>query len=219
MVASAGMPPLHEWWPERSNTTLSEVIAIMWHGPSRKMSIQTAGGVHSWQFEPGQVSNASGAPWCDKAKASGAGGCSTVSGWEPSWQVPNAGDFLTLSPLVGYTYNVANSSQVTTHDLSVFAASNKAITEFDGEGGHIYERVKLIRKPGSDRLLAANSDAFHSSGCRAGPRLSECELSYSGDDYFNVHNTLQVVLEAGPLTSSNMHGDAAHSSHHPASQA
>ena len=227
MLASEGMPPLHAWWPSRSNTTLSEVIAIFWHGPSRLMSLQTSAGVHSWQFEPARVRNATGESWCDRARAhaaaadagktrnssdsangwSGNRECSAIEGWAVDWQTPNAGDYLTLSPLVGYTYNIANSTGVQTRHLDIYAASNKAITEFDGGGGHSYDSVRLIRKPGSDRLLAANSDAFHSSGCRRGPHLANCELSWSGDDFFNVHNTLQILLEAAPAA-----GDP-HSSH------
>ena len=53
----------------------------------------------------------------------------------------------------------------------------------DGECGHTYRRVRLIRRPGPDPLLiASNADAFHSSDCAQGPLLEECELSNMMDD-------------------------------------
>eukprot|EP00937_MAST-01D_sp_MAST-1D-sp2_P005933 g5933.t1 len=40
------------------------------------------------------------------------------------------------------------------------------------------------------RLLAANLDTFHSMSCARGPTVEDCEFSFVGDDYLNVHNRL-----------------------------
>jgi hypothetical protein len=109
---------------------------------------------------------------------------------------------------------VANSSLVSVVDVAIHTAPNKAITEFDGQGGHRYERVIIDRAEGSNKLLAANSDAFHSSGCRSGPSIVDCSFGFTGDDYFNIHNTMQIVLNVSrvPRSSSSKRRHASSSS-------
>ena len=74
-------------------------------------------------------------------------------------------------------------------------------TEFDGQGGHVYRNVRLVRRPASSAsppsdptpLVACNADCFHSSGVQRGPQLLDSELSFCIDDYINVHSRVQVV--------------------------
>jgi hypothetical protein len=148
------------------------------------MSLLNPAGVHTWGFAPTGIVADPMAP-----------NASLIQGWDFDWQLPAEGDFLTIMPLTGYTVNVANSSTVALHDLSIYAAPNKAITELDGPGSHSYTRIYLGRRPGDNvSLLAANSDAFHSAGTRLGPTLRNSEFGWCGDDFFNIHSTLQILL-------------------------
>ena len=40
----------------------------------------------------------------------------------------------------GFTYTIANSSEVTTQDVGVHAGGYMAVAEMDGEGRHVCER-------------------------------------------------------------------------------
>lgn len=82
--------------------------------------------------------------------------------------------------------------------VSIYSAGNMAITEFQGGGGNHYNNVFLVPR-GPTTPLASNADGFHSSGMRHGPTLSNVSMLNLLDDYFNVHNTFQIVAKrAGP---------------------
>lgn len=101
----------------------------------------------------------------------------------------------------GYTYLLHNATRVTSINITIHAASFMGFTEFDGRGGHVYQGCRLVRQPpnfaqrwGSNSVTpmwAANADAFHSSGVKNGPTLDNVELSFSVDDFVNVHSRLQ----------------------------
>ena len=64
--------------------------------------------------------------------------------------------------------------------------------------GNHYNNVFLVPR-GPTTPLASNADGFHSSGMRHGPTLSNVSMLNLLDDYFNVHNTFQIVAKrAGP---------------------
>lgn len=93
------------------------------------------------------------------------------------------------------TIELKNSDNMTFEDITVYAASGFAIGENYGEGGNIYRRIKQIRRPGTDRLLASNADGIHSGGVKKGPLIEDCIFSYAGDDLLNIRGFYDVVLE------------------------
>ena len=127
----------------------------------------------------------------------------------PGAKPPRKGDKLTVVVRKGITLHTHNSTRCRFEDVSIHSAPYMAVTEFDGVGGHVYERVTVGRRRGiasatdlcgrhsSPRvclaLVSSNADVFHSSGCRDGPRLTNVSFSYAMDDYFNVHSRAQVV--------------------------
>lgn len=126
---------------------------------------------------------------------------------------PAVGDKVATRIRGGYTLFAHNSTGCNFHDITIYGASMMAITEFGGGGGHTYDKVRVVRRtPASVELpsstsptlcaggrrgcfgaIASNADAFHSSVCRRGPRLTNVELSYCMDDFINVHTRVQVV--------------------------
>ena len=96
----------------------------------------------------------------------------------------------------GGGFKLLDCASIRVEDVSVYAAGNFAFTE-DGfsEGGNIYERCRVARRPGSGRLMAGAADGFHSITQRKGPTLRSCESSHCFDDLVNIHGFFSLALE------------------------
>ena len=108
-----------------------------------------------------------------------------------------AGDRVALSlPGGGGGFYLRDCANIRVEDVTVYAAGNFAFTE-DGlaEGGHTYERCRVVRRPGSGRLMAGAADGLHSITQRKGPTLRNCEISHCFDDLVNIHNFFSFALE------------------------
>ncbi len=80
--------------------------------------------------------------------------------------------------------------------VTIFASAGFAFYEAGfGEGGNRYRNCRLIRRPGTGRLLASAADCFHSRNQRRGPLIENCEFSWAMDDFVNIHGYFNVVLE------------------------
>lgn len=80
--------------------------------------------------------------------------------------------------------------------VTVYASPCFAFYEIGhGGGGNTYRGCRLIRRPGTDRLLASAADCFHSINQRRGPLIERCEFSWAMDDFVNIHGYFHVVLE------------------------
>ena len=117
----------------------------------------------------------------------------------------NPGDVVTAPTRVGFTLTLTSCRNVTSINITIHASGNMAITEFQGDGPNTYDHVRLVPRA-AWRPLASNADGFHSSGLRHGPQLLGVEMRNLFDDYFNVHNTFQLLVQQhGP--SSALIGD------------
>ena len=92
-----------------------------------------------------------------------------------------------------HAFTLNGSEQVTLEDITIYACSHMALTEVGGVGGHVYRRCKVIRRPGTNRLLACNADVFHSVTVEHGPTIEECEFSHAADDFINLHGFFFLV--------------------------
>jgi len=115
--------------------------------------------------------------------------------------VPPEGSLVTVFPRRRITFQAINSSRVTAEDVTIHAGGNMGFLEVDGGGAHTYRRVAIARKPGSAGLMALNADGFHSKSVGVGPTLEDSTISFTGDDFLNVHGTMLVVCKALPPTS------------------
>ena len=100
-----------------------------------------------------------------------------------------------------------NYSGCTVKEFHILAASFMAITEFGGEGGNVYGTIRVGWLPGvpyapfvrggrvPQPRLSSNADVFHSYGTRKGPRITNCTFEFAADDFFNVHNEMQVAFQ------------------------
>jgi hypothetical protein len=108
----------------------------------------------------------------------------------------------------GFNYVVANSSQCVTEDLTILSSGYIAIQEVDGEGGHIYDNVRI--EPSAGRFVASTADGFHSTDVDVGPTLRHCSFSRLLDDYFNVQSSLLLVMATNDTKAdSSLNSDPA----------
>ncbi|MBC2602563.1 right-handed parallel beta-helix repeat-containing protein [Puniceicoccus vermicola] len=79
-------------------------------------------------------------------------------------------------------------------DVSVFASAGLAVYERASKNQTVYRGCSIIRKPGSQRLLAGNADGFHSSMAKVGPHYESCRVEALCDDGFAVHGFFSLLL-------------------------
>lgn len=78
-------------------------------------------------------------------------------------------------------------------NITIYASGHMGVTEHYGKGGHRYTRVRVILRPGTDRVLACNADVFHSSHVQNGPIVENCEFSHALDDLLTIHGFFSYV--------------------------
>ncbi len=93
-------------------------------------------------------------------------------------------------------FKLQECEAVTLEGITVYSCPNMVFSEGNGEGGNIYRNCKVVRRPGTKRLIASNADVFHSIKARKGPLIEGCEFSYACDDFVNIHSYFSLVLEA-----------------------
>lgn len=106
------------------------------------------------------------------------------------------GDRISLYNRQNSAIEVRNGSRVHLDRVTVFAAPGFAIWEVGGEGGNHYSRCRIMRKPGTTRLLSGCADGFHSYQVRKGPLIERCEFSDMVDDTIAIHGFFSIVLES-----------------------
>lgn len=101
-----------------------------------------------------------------------------------------------------FTYLLFNSSRVVTEDLVIRSAPFMAITSFLGDGAHIFRRVRFEPDPNDFGAMVAAKDGLHESDVRTGLQFVDSTIHGTADDFFNLHNTLQIVYRCDATTSS-----------------
>lgn len=106
------------------------------------------------------------------------------------------GDRISLYNRQNSAIEVRRGSRVHLDRVTVFAAPGFAIWEVEGEGDNHYSRCRIMRKPGTTRLLSGCADGFHSYQVRKGPLIERCEFSDMVDDTIAIHGFFSIVLES-----------------------
>ena len=148
-----------------------------WDAPSRRM-------ISPVNFLQGSTTHVGGDRWHIPLKFAQAAG-----------QGLEVGSLVTIFPRRGYTWRCANCSAVTAEGVTIHGGGNMGFLEEHGPGGNLYSHVAIKRRPNSPGLMALNADGFHSDGVGIGPTLTDSEISFTGDDFVNVHNRMQVICK------------------------
>lgn len=104
------------------------------------------------------------------------------------------GDRFTLFVAYGEALDVTHCERIVFKNIDIYSAPGFGVGEKGGKGGNIYENLRLIRKPGSERLIVSNRDGFHSYSVENGPLLKGCEISYTIDDSVAIHGFFTPVI-------------------------
>ena len=103
------------------------------------------------------------------------------------------GDLMAFWARRGRAIRIIGGRSVTLENLNLYAGGFIGINEIDGAGPNTYRNVRIVRRPGTTRLIACNADMFNSSCMENGPRLLNCAMEYSGDDFINIHSFMGKV--------------------------
>lgn len=119
------------------------------------------------------------------------------------YQIHYKGQITTmLTPLVNYNIGdklvmfcrggdhavaIEASEGVTLEDVDIYTSGAFGLSEHSCVGGNTYRRLRMIRRPNTDRLVCAPRDGFHSQNVKIGALIEECEFSYAEDDLLNAH--------------------------------
>lgn len=118
---------------------------------------------------------------------------------------PTIGDSITVSARVWSnqqyalpTYyhgalTIAESASVSIRNVEIVAGSTFAVLEWAGQGGHVYDGLRIKRPEGSSGYLSVCLDGFHSFSVQTGATVQNCTIEHVGDDFFNVHNRAWLV--------------------------
>lgn len=107
-----------------------------------------------------------------------------------------AGDKLVMFSRGGdHAIAVEGCECITIEDVDVYASGAFGLSEHSCIGGNVFRRLRMIRRPDTDRLMCASRDGFHSQNVKIGALIEECEFSYAEDDLLNVHCFNGVVTK------------------------
>eukprot|EP00040_Diaphanoeca_grandis_P042547 m.265273 g.265273 ORF g.265273 m.265273 type:complete len:555 (+) comp60984_c0_seq1:250-1914(+) len=121
---------------------------------------------------------------------------------KPNLNLTTNSTLITVFGRRGSTWQCFNCSEVLVEDVTIHAGGNMGFHENLGKGGNVYRRVKIGRNPTSNGLMALNADGFHSSDMEVGPTLEDSEISFTGDDFVNIHNRMLVICDVDPEASN-----------------
>ena len=105
------------------------------------------------------------------------------------------GDFIAVLARMGRAVKTEVSSNVHYENITLYAAPFVCFVENVGKGGHVYRKCKIVKRPGTDRLISGNADGFNSANTLKGPTLDGCEIENIGDDFVNIHGVYYRVFE------------------------
>ena len=112
--------------------------------------------------------------------------------------IPSAlkvGDYVVSPIQTGAALRSKECARMRYEDVNIWSSPGMAVYEGQGEGGHVYQRLRATRRPHTNRLQAFGADVFHLSAADRGPTLDRCESAYGADDNLNIHGRFGRVVE------------------------
>jgi hypothetical protein len=110
-------------------------------------------------------------------------------------QLPGVGDYVACTFPSGHLVQNYNCGEMIYEDVNIYASAGMVLNEYLGPGGNLYKRVRLTRRPGTNRLHMGGRDGFHFNSGDKGAVLDRCEAAYLGDDEVNIHGTVYRLIK------------------------
>lgn len=95
-----------------------------------------------------------------------------------------------------YSYNgfvIHECENTTVRDSIIYTVPGMGVTGSYSRDITV-ERVKILRRPGTDRLVSATADGSHFGGCVGKVIVRDCEFEYQGDDAVNAKHGLYLTI-------------------------
>ena len=105
------------------------------------------------------------------------------------------GDLAAIPFSGGPAITCRGCENMTFEDVTIHHSGNMAFHEHGGGGNTTLRRCRVMRKPGTSRLLSTCADGFHCKNMRRGPLVEECLFEGMHDDGINVHGMFSRVVE------------------------
>ena len=86
-------------------------------------------------------------------------------------------------------------SKITLEDITLYSSPFVCFNERLGAGGNVYRRCRIVKRPGTDRLIGGNADGFNIANMLKGPVIESCEIDTIGDDFVNIHGSYFRIFE------------------------
>ncbi|MDR1281860.1 MAG: right-handed parallel beta-helix repeat-containing protein [Opitutaceae bacterium] len=86
-----------------------------------------------------------------------------------------------------------SAENCTLEDVTLYAAPFVAFVHNAG-GAPAFRRCNILRRPGTNRLIAGNADGINCDNMTKGPLIENCRMETLGDDFVNVHGHFARVI-------------------------
>ncbi|GEM_PF-3967122 len=94
-----------------------------------------------------------------------------------------------------HAVQVRSCDYCTLRDFHIYGSTSYALNERYGKGRNTYDGLRIIKRPGTNRLHCASADGFHSAQCENGPIIENSEISYTDDDIINIRGFFSMVYD------------------------
>lgn len=105
------------------------------------------------------------------------------------------GDLIAMWHRKGRAVKVEVTEKITLENITLYSAPFIGYVENVGAGGNIYRKCRIVKRPGTNRLIGGNADGFNASNTLKGPTLDGCEIDTIGDDFVNFHGVYYRIFE------------------------
>ncbi len=113
----------------------------------------------------------------------------------------HVGDLAAIAFSGGPAITCRGCEDMTFERVTIYQSGSMAFHEHGGGGGTKLLRCRVLRKPGTTRLLSTCADGFHCKDMRRGPVVEACTFEGMHDDGINIHGMFSRVLEAATGTT------------------
>jgi hypothetical protein len=125
----------------------------------------------------------------------------------------SVGDDIVILRRMSHAVVVENSDGCVLDNVTLYSSPFIGFAAANG-GGDEFRRCGIVKRPGTDRLLAGNADGFNCGTMDKGPLIDGCKIDTIGDDFVNIHGFFARVLTQESPTQVvasrlNFHGDFA----------
>lgn len=96
-----------------------------------------------------------------------------------------------------FDFGGAGNADLNFEDITVHAAPGHVFVGYGCDRGFRIARARIVRKPGTDRLITATADGAHFGSNFGGIIIEDCEFTLQGDDSVNIHSVWSR-LDAAP---------------------